>query len=52
MYDTMNQSFKQIEELIGAGLALALVAIVSGIFNWVSMIVAEKGHEMGLLTGG
>lgn len=49
VYDTMNQSFKQIEEVMGAVSALALVAIVFGIFNVVSMTVAEKGREIGVL---
>lgn len=49
VYDTMNQSFKQIEEVMGAVSVLALVAIVFGIFNVVSMTVAEKGREIGVL---
>ncbi|MFQ5858647.1 MAG: ABC transporter permease, partial [Anaerolineae bacterium] len=47
--DKMNQSFKQMEETMNAISVLALVAIVFGIFNVVSMTVAEKRREIGIL---
>ncbi|MFQ6015552.1 MAG: ABC transporter permease [Anaerolineae bacterium] len=47
--DKMGKSFKQIEETMNAVSLLALVAIVFGIFNVVSMTVAEKGREIGIL---
>ncbi|MFQ6058607.1 MAG: ABC transporter permease [Anaerolineae bacterium] len=47
--DKMGKSFKQMEETMNAVSLLALVAIVFGIFNVVSMTVAEKGKEIGIL---
>jgi len=47
--DKMGKSFKQMEETMNAVSTLALVAIVFGIFNVVSMTVAEKRREIGVL---
>lgn len=47
--DKMNQSFKQIGETMNAVSILALIAIVFGIFNVVSMTVAERRREIGIL---
>jgi ABC-type lipoprotein release transport system permease subunit len=45
----MNQWFSQIEEAMVAVSSLALVAIVFGIFNVVSMTVAERRRAIGIL---
>jgi len=47
--DKMGKSFKQIEETMNAVSVLALIAIVFGIFNVVSMTVAEKRRDIGIL---
>lgn len=49
VYDRMNQSFQQVEQTMQAVSVLALLVIVFGIFNVVSMTTGEKTREIGVL---
>ncbi len=49
VYDKMNRSFSQVEQTMRAISLLALLVIIFGIFNVMSMTTAEKTREIGIL---